>query len=96
MAPGADAASPEKALRYSLEAGRPTYAFSAYRDAFDHFGNACRLTEGRDAIGDHESRLDALEGRGQAARSSPRSDCVNVLRDFLALSDGSGSSRQRP
>jgi tetratricopeptide (TPR) repeat protein/transcriptional regulator with XRE-family HTH domain len=57
----------EKALAYSLQAGRAAAATSSYREALLHFSRACELID-RFPPGtvDDATRLAALEGRGVA------------------------------
>lgn len=65
LARRADEAS-DKALRYSLEAGRRAAGLSARREALDHYTHACEVLEAAGDGADPELWLEALEGRGNA------------------------------
>jgi tetratricopeptide (TPR) repeat protein len=56
----------DKALRYSLEAGRRAAALSAAREALDHFTHACELLEAAHDEADPDLWLEALEGHRNA------------------------------
>jgi class 3 adenylate cyclase/tetratricopeptide (TPR) repeat protein len=78
----------EKALRYSLVAGRRANGLSAYREALRHFTQACELVaEAGDDV-DLAVRLDALEGCGRAARvAGAWRQCTERFSELLAICD---------
>jgi DNA-binding SARP family transcriptional activator/predicted ATPase/class 3 adenylate cyclase len=89
---GAETAMQAKALRFSLAAGRRATALAAHREALDHFSRACELAH-RGADGDPDTRLDALNGRGQALlRLGQWNDCIRELRE---LCDVTGQPHRR-
>src|SRR5262249_24490970 len=85
---GRSRANREKALQYSLEAGRRASALSAFREALEHFLRACELVaEAGDDV-DLAVRLDALEGCGRAARvAGAWRQCAESFRELLRLCD---------
>ncbi|MFN8634909.1 MAG: tetratricopeptide repeat protein [Chloroflexota bacterium] len=64
---GAD--SRDKALRYSLEAGRRAAALMLHREALRHFANVCDLIDRDGATVSQMTHLDVLDGRQNAERS---------------------------
>ena len=56
----------DKALRYSMDAGRRAVALSSHREALAHFDRACQLLERDGEPADREGWLEALEGRSNA------------------------------
>jgi DNA-binding SARP family transcriptional activator len=82
---GRSVSTRERALRYSLEAGRQAAALSANREALNHFSLACQLIEDGDLPVGESDRLVALEGRGWAERElGIWSACVATFRQVLA------------
>lgn len=56
----------DKALRYSMDAGRRAAALSSHREALAHFDRACQLLERDGEPADRATWLEALEGRTNA------------------------------
>jgi tetratricopeptide (TPR) repeat protein len=85
---GQDRVVREKALRYSLEAGRRAAALSSHREALTHFSRACELIEQVGNGVDPATRLAALEGRGYAERELAMwLPCIASFRSVLDLTD---------
>ena len=56
----------EKAIRYNLEAGRRAAVLSSHREALEHFSRVCLLLERDGESADHDTWLEALDGRCNA------------------------------
>jgi DNA-binding SARP family transcriptional activator/tetratricopeptide (TPR) repeat protein len=77
----------DKALTYSLEAGRAAARLSFYFDARQQFARACDLLTAESGVEDSRSMLEALEGRGQAERRLGMwSTCEATFKELLSLS----------
>ena len=82
-----------KALRYSLEAGRRAALLSAYQSALVQYARACAILEREGEHGDPTTRLDALEGRGNAQRDLAM--WLPCIASFRAVLDLTGDPMRR-
>jgi len=77
-----------RALFYSMHAGRRAAQLSSHAEALTHFAKACDLIDADEGLGDPSTRLQALEGRGQAeADLAMWSQSQLTFRQALNLSD---------
>ncbi|MGI9148094.1 MAG: ATP-binding protein [Chloroflexota bacterium] len=74
-----------RAVKYSMEAARAAARLSFDYEALNHFERACDvLAQDRD-VGDVETRIEALEGRGLAQRHLAMwADCTATFTQVLA------------
>jgi tetratricopeptide (TPR) repeat protein len=78
------------ALTYSLAAGRAAARLSFDFDARQHFARACDLLSADFELGDTQTRIEALEGRGSAERRLGMwSACEATFEAVLAMSTSS-------
>jgi DNA-binding SARP family transcriptional activator len=78
----------QKALYYSLEAGRRATALSARRDALTFFTQACELVESLGEAADASAHVDALEGRALGQRDLAQwPSCIESARHLVELCD---------
>ncbi|HEV7666109.1 MAG TPA: tetratricopeptide repeat protein, partial [Chloroflexota bacterium] len=76
----------ERALRYSLRAGRESAALASNREALHHFEIACEVIDRGAVDVDNSTRISALEGRGNAERSTGIwARCIATFRAVLEL-----------
>ena len=77
----------EKALRFSLVAGRRAATFTSHREALEHFVRACELVD-RCGGADDAVRVEALTGRVNAERElSMWTACIATCRSLIAQTD---------
>ncbi|MGE3267421.1 MAG: tetratricopeptide repeat protein [Chloroflexota bacterium] len=78
----------QKALRFSLDAGRRAAALSAHREALRHFTRACDVLDLHGSSDDAALRLDVLQGRGTAEQDLGLwQSAIQTFRQVLSLTD---------